>query len=138
MKEFLNEYNKNTYIKLCNILTKKLPIINSFILEVKETKNYAIIKKLPALYHDIFVEQEVSQHIILRTSKVINPYYLGEIIPTAGNSSFFISLKFVNPAINELDELYNKQLTSLLRFYKNIFSKPMREIFLPNVEWSNS
>jgi len=122
MKEFLSEYNKNNYLKLCNILTKKLEIINSFILEVKETKKYAKIKELPNIYHEIFTEQEVSQHIILRTSKVINPYYLREFIPTDGNSSFFISLKFENEAINALDEIYNKQLTSLLRFYKNIFS----------------
>jgi hypothetical protein len=98
--------------------------LNVFINEVRNKKQYAKLLDLEDFYKEIFREPFINIIIESKIERVLNPHYsrFADIKPEAGNSTFFISLKLRTESLNKLDELYNKQLTNILRLYKNIFS----------------
>ncbi len=133
MTFFLKEYNDNTYLKLCYLLSEEISGIQSFISEIRENRDFPRLSELIERYENVFSKELISKYTTLKIERVINPHYsLFLSIPlNAGNSTFFISLKITNPELLQIDEIYNKSLSGLLRLYKNIFSvldRPYYEI----------
>jgi hypothetical protein len=120
----LKDYNSNLYIKVCSFLNFELEIINTFICNVRQKGDYSQLLMLEQLYKDIFSNPDITGCIDIQIERVLNPHYslFRDIRPEPGNSSFFISLKIKSDSLNKIDIIYNKQLISLLRLFKNIFS----------------
>jgi hypothetical protein len=98
--------------------------INSFVVNIRKDKEYSKFLTLDQRYKDIFLNPVFDGCIELRIERVLNPHYIrfADIKPGWGNSTFFISIKLISDSLIKLDIIYEKQLTSLLRLFKNIFS----------------
>lgn len=120
----LKDYNSNLYIKLCSFLNKELENINTFISNVRKKREYSELLTLEALYKDVFSNPVFNGSIETKIERVLNPHYIRsvDIMLKPGNSTFFISIKLKSDPLIEIDLIYEKQLTSLLRLFKNIFS----------------
>ena len=120
----LKDYNSNLYIKVCSLLNNELENINTFIFNIREKREYSKILKLEQLYNDIFSNPVFNGCFEIRIERVLNPHYsiFTDIKPEPGNSTFFISIKLKSDSLIKIDLIYDKQLTSLLRLFKNIFS----------------
>lgn len=120
----LKEYNSNLYIKICSLLNNELKHINTFIFDIRKKREYSKFLKLEQLYKDIFSNPVFDGCIETRIERVLNPHYsiFANIKPEPGNSTFFISIKLNSDSLIKIDIVYEKQLTSLLRLFKNIFS----------------
>ena len=120
----LKDYNSNLYIKVCSFLNNELENINTFIINIREKKEYSKLLTLEQLYKDIFSNSLFNGCIETRIERVLNPHYsmFADIKPEPGNSTFFISIKLKSDALIKIDLIYDKQLTSLIRLFKNIFS----------------
>lgn len=120
----LKEYNSNLYIKICSLLNNELKHINTFIFDIRKKREYSKILTLEQLYKDIFSNPVFDGCIETRIERVLNPHYsiFADIKPEPGNSTFFISIKLNSDSLIKIDIIYEKQLTSLLRLFKNIFS----------------
>jgi hypothetical protein len=120
----LSDYNTNLYLKVCSFLNNEMDRLNNFICEVRSNKDYSKLLLLEKLYIDVFQNNFIKDILHVKIERVLNPHYslFTNIKPEPGNSTFFISLKLKKETLIELDELYSKQLTNILRLYKNIFS----------------
>lgn len=120
----LKEFNSNTYIKICSVLNNDLAQINSFISKIRQEGNYSKVLELEEFYIKTFSNPILIDYIETKIERVLNPHYniYDNIKPKAGNSTFFISIKLKSETLIKVDILYNKILSSLLRFFKNIFS----------------
>ena len=119
----LNDYNSNIYLRAFSFLNDELDRLNDFIFTTRRNQDYSKLLLLEELYIDIFQKAIIKELFQLKIERVINPHYnlLRNVKPLPGNSSFFISLKFKKDSFVELDRLYKKQLTNILRLYKKIF-----------------
>ena len=119
----LKTYNDNSYLLLCGYLTKRLKEIQMFIESVRKSSDYPRIYELEQIFEGIFSYVNTRGNLSLKIERVLNPHYLrrvGEL--DQGNSSWFINLNIQKKSLEELDLLYHKQLSSLLRIFKKIFS----------------
>lgn len=121
---FIQYYNSNLYLKICSILNEELDSLNSFISNIKSTKEYSKLLTLEQHYKRIFSNPVFKNFIDIRIERVLNPHYslILDIKPEPGNSTFFIRLKLNSEDLIKIDLIYDKQLTVLLRLFKNIFS----------------
>jgi hypothetical protein len=139
----LKEYNSNLYIKVCSLLNYELENMNTFIINVREKREYSKLLTLEKIYKDIFSNPVFNGCIETRIERVLNPHYsiFADIKPEPGNSTFFISIKLISNSLIQIDLIYDKQLTNLIRLFKNIFSvidKPsytIQEEDLLKYEW---
>ena len=117
-------YNSNLYLKICSILNKELESINSFIFNTRERKEYYKLLTLDELYKNIFSNPVLKESIYINIERVLNPHYslMLNIKPETGNSTFFISIKLISDDLIKIDKIYKKELSSLIRLFKNIFS----------------
>jgi hypothetical protein len=120
----LKDYNSNLYIKICSLLNNELKHINTFIFDIRKKREYSKFLTLEQLYKDIFSNPVFNGCIETRIERVLNPHYsiFADIKAEPGNSTFFISIKLNSDSLIKIDIIYEKQLTSLLRLFKNIFS----------------
>lgn len=120
----LKEYNSNLYIKICSLLNIELKHINTFIFDIRKKREYSKFLTLEQLYKDVFSNPDFNGCIETRIERVLNPHYsiFALIKPEPGNSTFFISIKLNSESLIKIDIIYEKQLTSLLKLFKNIFS----------------
>ena len=120
----LKDYNSNLYIKVCSILNNELENINSFISNIRDTGEFSKLQTLEKLYLDIFLNPVFNDCIEIKIERVLNPHYsmFIDIKPKPGNSTFFISIKLTSDSLIKIDLVYDKQLTSLIRLFKKIFS----------------
>ena len=120
----LKDYNSNLYIKICSLLNNELKHINTFIFDIRKKREYSKFLTLEQLYKDIFSNPVFHGCMETRIERVLNPHYsiFADIKPEPGNSTFFISIKLNSDSLIKIDIIYEKQLTSLLRLFKNIFS----------------
>ena len=120
----LKDYNSNLYLKICFLLNNELKQINTFIFDIRKKREYSKILTLEQLYKDIFSNPVFNGYIEARIERVLNPHYsiFAAIKPEPGNSTFFISIKLNSDSLIKIDIIYEKQLTRLLRLFKNIFS----------------
>jgi ssDNA thymidine ADP-ribosyltransferase DarT-like protein len=119
----LKTYNDNSYLLLCSYLTKRLKEIQLFIESVRKSKDYPRIIELEDVFKETFSYANTRGHLCLKTERVLNPHYLnfsGEL--DQGNSSWFISLNIQKESLKNLNDLYGKQLSGLLRIFKKVFS----------------
>lgn len=120
---FLSAYNANTYLTFCHYLTQKLDFLYDFIDSIRNTKDYQRVFELVVIYERIFSYVNTKGIIGLRIERVLNPYYLGgQEELHSGNSTFFIELNIQKSSIKDLDNIYRKKISNLLRLYKNIFT----------------
>jgi hypothetical protein len=122
--DLLKVYNSNLYIKICSLLNNELDRINTFIFNIRNKKEYSKLLNLDQVYKEIFANPVFNGCIEARIERVLNPHYsiFQGIKPESGNSTFFISIKLISDNLVEIDLIYGKQLTSLIRLFKNIFS----------------
>jgi hypothetical protein len=117
--------------------------MNTFIINVREKREYSKLLTLEKIYKDIFSNPVFNGCIETRIERVLNPHYsiFADIKPEPGNSTFFISIKLISNSLIQIDLIYDKQLTNLIRLFKNIFSvidKPsytIQEEDLLKYEW---
>lgn len=122
--DLLNEYNSNLYIKICSFLNNELENLNSLISNIRKNKEYSKLFNLEIIYKEIFSNTVFNNSIETKIERVLNPHYnrFADIKPEPGNSTFFISIKLKSDSLIKIDLIYDKQLTSLIRLFKNIFS----------------
>ena len=122
--KLLNYYNSNLYIKICSLLNNELENLNNFILNIREKREFSKLFTLEKLYKDIFSNPNFSDCIEIRIERVLNPHYsiFANLTPEPGNSTYFISIKLISEPLIKIDFIYNKQLTILIRLFKQIFS----------------
>lgn len=98
--------------------------MNDFIFNIIEKREYSKLLTLEKLYKDIFSNSLFIGYIDTRIERVLNPHYFmfADIKLNPGNSTFFISIKVKSDDLIKIDLIYDKQLTSLIRLFKNIFS----------------
>ena len=131
--DLLIEYNSNLYIKICSFLNYELENLNSLISNIRKNKEYSKLYNLEIIYKEIFSNTIFNNSVETRIERVLNPHYnrFADIKPEPGNSTFFISIKLKSDSLIKIDLIYDKQLTSLMRLFKNIFSvidKPSHKI----------
>lgn len=122
--DLLIDYNSNLYIKICSFLNQELENLNSFISDIRNTRTYHKLLNLDVIYREIFSSPVLNHSIELNIQRVLDPHYslFADIEPMQGNSTFFISIKLESKSLEQIDLIYDKQLTSLLRLFKRIFS----------------
>ena len=126
MSRLLNLYNKNEYIKVCVDIAEGFSVLSKFIGDMRETGNLQSRNHLVELYSDIFNTGKYGTYFQFEVERVIKPHYSRwngiEYTLTSGNSSYHILLKIADNDFLELDQIYDRKLTGLLRIYKNMFS----------------
>jgi hypothetical protein len=122
--DLIKHYNSNLYIKICSYLNDELGNLNSIISEIRKKKEYSKLLDIEKNYHKIFNNPVFNNSLEIRIERVLNPHYsqFKEIKPEPGNSTFFISIKLKDDSLIKIDQIYGKQLTSLIRLFKNTFS----------------
>ena len=122
--DLLKDYNSNLYIKICSFLNNELENLNYLISDIRKNKKYYKLFNLEIIYKEIFANSVFNNSIETRIERVLNPHYIrfADIKLEPGNSTFFISIKLKSDSLIKIDLIYNKQLTSLIRHFKNIFS----------------
>jgi hypothetical protein len=122
--DILEDFNSNLYVKICTFLNDELKSLNDFILNIRKEKEYSELLNLEHVYKGIFSNSIFNNSIETKIERVINPHYslFNEIKLNSGNSTFFISIKITSSSLLKIDILYKKQLTSLIRLFKNIFT----------------
>lgn len=118
----LKEFNQNSYLILCNTFIEKLELIKSFLYQMREEKDFSKIIELKKIYERIFNYSITLGAINLKTSTIKNIKPISHIEIENSIASHFIDLKIVHPKFKKLDEIYQKRLSSLLRFYRTIYS----------------
>lgn len=119
----LKDYNSNSYIKICSFLNKELENLNTLILNIRKNKDYSKLSTLEQVYKHIFKNPIFDGCVEIIIDRVLNPHYIfSDFKPTPGNSTLFISIKLKSDALIKIDLIYEKQLTILIRLFKNIFS----------------
>lgn len=122
--QILKLYNNNSYLRFCDYLTSNLNEIRSFIKEIRDSNEYYRVSELIDVYKQTFSYVNTKGFTEMRIERVLVPYTVNrnksDLKP--GNCTFFISIKLSKKNLIYLDKFYDNQLTSLLRFYKSIFS----------------
>jgi len=120
----LSDYNSNLYVKVCYILNNELAKLNTFISNITDNGDYSKLLFLEQLYKDIFNNSDFNGCFDIEIKRVLNPHFIrsNQIIPVPGNSTFYISIKLNSDSLIKIDIIYERQLTSLIRLFKNIFT----------------
>lgn len=121
---FLDDYNKNLFLDVCFHLLSELENVQAFIQGIRLTGEFAKLPEIQHLYENIFGHSLIKNQVEFEISRVLKPHYslLGEFEVKPGNSTHFIKLILGSESLRKIDLLYRKRLTSLLRFYKNLFT----------------
>jgi hypothetical protein len=122
--DILEDFNSNLYVKLCHFLNGELESLNAFILKIRKEKEYAELLNLEHVYKEIFTDPIFNGSVEIIIDRVLNPHYnlFSTIAAKSGNSTFFVSIKITSDSLLEIDLFYNKQLSSLIRLFKNLFT----------------
>jgi hypothetical protein len=121
---FIDDYNKNVFLDICIHLLNELENVQRFIQNIRLDKEYARLPEIEHLYKKIFNHPQTINNVELEISRVLKPHYSPfrdfEVKP--GNSTHFIKLVLCSENLRIIDLLYDKRLTGLLRFYKELFT----------------
>lgn len=121
---YIDSYNNNDYIKILKILKDELAVIENFLTSIGQNNNFRKIDDLDNFYNNIFSQVIINKHIFCKISQIYKPLYLSNPGPhSKGNSYYHLTLKLQSEEINWLDNLYNKVLSRVIKFYKHLFSK---------------
>lgn len=121
---YLDSYNNNTYVKCLKELNEGLSRINSFLSRIEANAHIRDIEEIIELYSSIFNSPLLKDHFLFKTQRIYKPLYLSDPGPyTKANSYWHISIKPTSEIIKWLDEVYELQITRLLRFFKHAFSR---------------
>lgn len=122
--EVLETYNKNTYIKICKFLYDNLDEITLFLKRCDESEKYNDLASLQHIFSELFHKKVLSNHIQFEIKRLFSSTVLQtHIEKTDANSYYHLTLKISAPVLVKLDEMYSHKLSSLLKFYKNLFSR---------------
>lgn len=121
---YLDSYNDNIYIECLKELNDGLSRINSFLKNLEANAHIRDIEEIIGLYNSIFNSPLLKDHFLFKTERIYKPLYLSDPGPhTKANSYWHVSMKATSAPLKWLDEVYNNQITRLLRFYKHAFSR---------------
>lgn len=120
----IENYNKNVYINILKVIHGRLHEVETFLKKIGENNNFRSIDNLVTYYSDIFTTESISAHIDFKIERIYKALYLTTPGPhDKGNSYFHLTLTLHSSDILWLDNLYDKILSKLIKFYKHLFSK---------------
>ncbi|BDS09584.1 DUF4433 domain-containing protein [Aureispira anguillae] len=123
---FLEYYNDNDYLKLCNYLKTQLISVRRFLLFINSDTGISPEVSINKLYKKIFSHELTQKHISFEIKRIHNSSIalskVNRIPKDYLNSNLHLTIKFSNSEILELDELYNNMLYKVIRFYKYLYS----------------
>ena len=117
----LDLYNKNIYIETCAQLSYNLNEINLFIKEIRESSDLSRLNDLRLIFQNIFTD---NNYIEIKLERLLNPHYsqFRKHQINNGNSSAQIFLSIKDDDLKNIDLIYDKALTYLLRYYKKLYT----------------
>lgn len=121
---YLDSYNNNTYIKCLDLLQTGQDKIKNYLEKVSANSNFKEIDFLIEIYDSIFDQTLLKDNIQFKTERIFKPHYVvNPSVHSKANSYWHITLKVESEEMSWLDNIYESQLSNVLKLYIHTFSK---------------
>lgn len=121
---YISDYNDNIYVSLLQYFQNRLADVQKFLIYIGRFGAYWQIDDLALLYENIFSDAALASHIEFSINKLLQSVYLRPPDEySKSNTYFHLTLQMKSESVIWLDEIYERRLLKMLKFYKHLFSK---------------